>query len=77
MMQFSEKAVDWSPVSFSIRELWEFAKAQQLILRPDFQRRAVWNEAAQESLIDTVLRNLPMPKIFFATQKLHNRGESN
>jgi hypothetical protein len=74
MMQFSEKSVDWSPVSFSIRELWEFAKAQQLILRPDFQRRAVWNEAAQESLIDTVLRNLPMPKIFFATQTFTVEG---
>jgi hypothetical protein len=60
--------VDWKPISIAIAELWALAKEQRLVLRPDFQRRAVWSEKAQKNLIDTVLRNLPMPKVLFATE---------
>ena len=33
-------------------------------VRPDFQRREVWSLAARIMLIDTILRNVPMPKMF-------------
>lgn len=62
--------VDWKPISISIAELWALAREQRLVLRPDFQRRVVWSEKAQKSLIDTIVRNLPMPKVFFATETL-------
>jgi hypothetical protein len=68
MNLFEPVTVEWHPISFSVKEIWNLAKEQKLILRPDFQRRAVWSEAAQISLIDTVIRNLPMPKVFFANQ---------
>lgn len=60
----------WNPISITVGELWDQAKKQRLVLRPDFQRRAVWSGNAQKSLIDTILRNLPMPKVFYATEDI-------
>ncbi len=67
---FKTEQVHWEPISLTVGELWSLAKRQRLILRPDFQRRAVWSEDAQKNLIDTILKNLPMPKIFFATEEI-------
>lgn len=36
----------------------------QLILQPKFQRRAAWQAAARSYLIDTLVRGLPIPKIY-------------
>ena len=36
----------------------------RLELRPSFQRKEVWNSAARIMLIDTFLRQVPMPKMF-------------
>ncbi len=36
----------------------------RLELRPDFQRKTVWSPAAKIMLVDTILKNIPMPKIF-------------
>lgn len=35
-----------------------------LVLSPKFQRRRVWPEKARAFLIDTILRGLPIPKIY-------------
>ena len=35
-----------------------------LVLQPKFQRRPSWENAARSYLIDTVVRNLPMPKVY-------------
>lgn len=44
-----------------IIRLWD---KQQLILQPKFQRRRAWDEKARSYLIDTIVRGLPMPKVF-------------
>jgi len=36
----------------------------ELILQPKFQRRAAWEEDARSYLIDTIVRGLPMPKVY-------------
>ena len=36
-------------------------------IRPDFQRRYVWSDAARVMLMDTILRSIPMPKIFVSS----------
>lgn len=50
--------------NYRIAELLRWEKKDQLILQPKFQRRPVWSYAARSYLIDTVVRNLPMPKVY-------------
>ena len=55
--------------AYNILDFNEWNENGQLILSPDFQRRAVWNTKAKSYLVDTVLRGMPMPKIII-TQAL-------
>ena len=48
----------------SLFSLKEMHSAGELELQPKFQRRKVWPEKARSFLIDTVVRHLPMPKIY-------------
>jgi len=52
----------------TIAEFCEWDTAGTLDLSPDFQRGAVWSPAARSYLLDTILRRLPMPKVFIRTQ---------
>ena len=47
-----------------IAELLRLFARGDLVLQPKFQRRLAWEEAARAYLIDTVVRGLPMPKIY-------------
>ncbi len=49
---------------FTISQIIRLWDREQLILQPKFQRRRAWKEAARSYLIDTVVRKLPMSKIF-------------
>lgn len=64
--------VEWSPSVHTVSDFRKWSNDGQLELQPDFQRKAVWNKAAKIMLIDTILRNIPMPKIFLQT-KLHDQ----
>lgn len=48
----------------TIAEFLEWHEKDQLVLQPKFQRRSVWSEPARSYLIDTIVRGLPMHKIF-------------
>ena len=50
--------------TLTIAEIIRLSDKKQLILQPKFQRRRAWEEKARSYLIDTVVRELPMPKIF-------------
>lgn len=52
---------------YAIADFIEWDETRQLKLNPYFQRQSVWPAAAKSYLIDTVLRHLPMPKIFMRT----------
>lgn len=41
---------------------------RELILNPSFQRRSVWDPQARTLLIDSVLRRMPVPKIYMRTK---------
>jgi hypothetical protein len=56
--------VIFSRANFSIAEFIRWNERKELILQPKFQRRDVWEEAARSYLIDTIVRELPMPKIY-------------
>ncbi len=55
------------PRAYSISDFREWNNAGTLVLAPKFQRRPVWSEKARSYLIDTILRDLPMSKIFMRT----------
>ena len=52
---------------YSVADFLEFRRGNRLLLNPDFQRRSVWTSAAKVYLIDTILRHMPMPKIYLRT----------
>lgn len=59
--------VNWNSSPHPISDIRDWSESGRLELRPDFQRRAVWSAAARTMLMDTILRGIPMPKIFLAT----------
>jgi hypothetical protein len=54
--------------TFTISDLYNWYKKDELFLQPKFQRRKVWKPVARSYLIDTIVRGLPMPKIYFRVQ---------
>ena len=61
--------------TYSINDFREWNNAGTLTLAPKFQRRSVWTDKARSYLIDTVLRDLPMPKVFMR-QYLDDAGRT-
>ena len=49
---------------YSINDFWEWEQRKELVLAPKFQRRSVWSDKARSYLIDTIIRGLPISKIF-------------
>ena len=56
----------WNSSPHPISDIRDWSKAGRLELRPDFQRREVWSAPAKIMLMDSILRGIPMPKIFLA-----------
>lgn len=57
----------WESYSHPISDIREWSDNSRLELRPDFQRNEVWTPAAQIMLIDTILKGIPIPKIYIKT----------
>lgn len=53
---------------FRLHDFIAWNEAGELILNPAFQRRSVWQPQAKVLLIDTILRRMPVPKIYMRTQ---------
>ena len=49
-----------------ISELRKKDRDGELILRPDFQRRLVWSQAAKVELIETILLGMPIPELYLS-----------
>lgn len=56
--------MEWRSPEFCISDFRDFRTSKQLELQPDYQRKAVWSEAAKVSLLDSIFRDMPMPKIY-------------
>jgi len=57
----------WNSTPHPISELRYCYNDCLLELQTDFQRREVWSRSAQMMLIDTILQNIPMPKMLVST----------
>jgi len=53
---------------YRIADFLEWKREKRLELNPDFQRGDVWSPAAKTFLIDTILRKLPVPKVYLRTR---------
>lgn len=60
--------VHWNSSPHPISDVRDWKEAERLELRPDFQRLEVWSSQAKIMLMDTILRGIPMPKIFLANK---------
>ena len=50
---------------FTIATLWEFKSLDKINLNPKYQRSSeVWNIEKQSFLIDSIVKNFPIPPIF-------------
>jgi len=61
---------DWMPSileQFRISDFLEWHREKRLVLNPEFQRGDVWSPTAKTFLIDTILRKLPVPKVYLRT----------
>lgn len=56
------------PQTFSISDFLTWNRQNQLELQPQFQRGSVWTPQAQSFLIDTILRELPIPAVYIRTR---------
>ncbi len=63
----------WNPSPHPISDLKDWSLNKKLEIRPSFQRREFWSESARKMLMDTILNNIPMPKIYLST-KIINRS---
>jgi Protein of unknown function DUF262 len=48
----------------TIADVYQWIQSNNLILRPDFQRKFVWTSEHQEDFIDTILNGYPFPEIY-------------
>lgn len=64
----TESAIDKTTVT--IGDILEWQRHDALILNPPYQRRSVWTSRAKSLLIDSILRNYPIPLIFL-TNRIH------
>lgn len=53
---------------YKVNDFLSWQRADSLVLSPSFQRRPVWSKPAKSFLIDTVVKDLPMPIIFLREQ---------
>ena len=53
---------------YRIADFLDWKKEKRLELNPDFQRGSVWSPGARIFLIDTILRRLPIPKVYIRTR---------
>lgn len=58
--------VHWNLSPHPISDIRDWSEAGRLELQPDFQRREVWAINAKIMLIDSILSDIPLPKVFLS-----------
>lgn len=56
--------IRWKSTQYKVRDIVQFDAGLELELRPEYQRHSVWSHAAKIMLIDSILHDIPMPKIY-------------
>jgi hypothetical protein len=56
------------PITLQVSDLVQWFRNNELVINEVFQRHSVWTPAAKTYLIDTLLHELPVPKIYIRTK---------
>lgn len=56
--------MEYSINRWPIQQLYDLIKAKKIDLRPSYQRNFVWTKKDQQLLIDSILKNWPLPTFF-------------
>ena len=59
-----------------IKDLLILKRNSMLTVNPEYQRGAVWSEAQQKRLVDSVMRSYPLPLIYLHYKKINVAGLS-
>lgn len=54
---------------YSVRQILDMIKDQELDLAPDFQRELVWDDRRKARLIESILLRIPLPAFYFDADK--------
>ena len=57
-----------NPENYPLLDFLKWNRDKSLVLSPEFQRGSVWSTAAKTYLIDSILRDFPIPQIYFRTR---------
>jgi hypothetical protein len=57
--------MDYSFKEFEISQLVELVNQNRIDLNPSYQRNFIWSPDNQQELIDTILKEYPLPNFFF------------
>jgi len=68
-MSDADTPIDVVKSVFTVQDFVSWLEAEQLELRPYFQRGSVWSSSARSFLIDSLLRGYPLPIIFLQTKR--------
>ena len=64
------------PQGMSIQQAYRLYRRGDLLVNRKYQRKLVWTEEEKIYLIDTILKNFPIPLILLAERtSLHGRGK--
>ncbi|OGP76869.1 MAG: hypothetical protein A2W09_03820 [Deltaproteobacteria bacterium RBG_16_50_11] len=55
------------PINLQVSDIIQWFKKDELVINETFQRHAVWTPQAKTFFIDTILHELPLPKIYLRT----------
>lgn len=67
----SKKILNGMSTNERIVNLYNKIKDEEYILKPDFQRRLVWNADHKEKFIETILLGYPFPEIYIADGEMN------
>src|SRR5258705_11447420 len=63
-MATSKQSISHRPENRTVTDIQNLYEDNLLNLEPGFQRQSVWSERDRAKLIDSILRNYPLPAIF-------------
>ena len=64
-MAIPKQSITHRPENRTVIDIQNLFEDGLLNLEPGFQRQSVWSERDRSKLIDSILRNYPLPAIFF------------
>lgn len=74
-IQDHRKNIKHESVSFSLAELVNMHKDEEIIIRPEFQRLFRWSRDQQSRFIESILLDVPIPPLFFFERETDGKWE--